>query len=797
MSTYVCSTERRRALVMAAVAINGIDFVDVRDDAVLQATNDRQRFLELHMLKADHLTTLTADNLRIVAGPTATIVNVVTVRLLDDSLIEIECDRAGDASVYTLSLVESVRLQRHGVPIGFDPMSSSLSFSFKVACPSDLDCADPCAPTVSVDDALDDYLARDYHGVRQVMLDRMSSTAPAWRDRSAADGMVAVVELLAVVADHLAYAQDAVATEAYLHTARHRTSVRRHARLVDYHMHDGCNARTWLHVAVDAATIVPEGTRVTTAVPGLLARVAPSDGRALTLMQTAEVVFETMTSVGPCRPEYNTMWLYTWGDRDCCLPAGATAATLRGPLPAQDPQSAPVVLCFEEFRSVRTGQTADADPQRRHCVRIHSWRDDVDIVTGQPIVHIAWHADDALPFPMTVSGITDDDASSTFFDDITVVRGNMVPADHGRRIDADENLDVVVSTSYRPRVAEGPLTQRSLLDHTSVVRSLRQQPAQAEPVVILRSVTPDGRAFLWRSRRDLLASRADDTHMVVEVANDGSATLRFGDDVHGRRPDLGERMTALYRVGNGAAGNVGADALCHVCSADAAILGVRNPLPAVGGVDSEDMETVRRAAPQAFRTQERCVTAADYAERAQRLPDIQRAQATMRWTGSWHTVFVTPDVRGASSMPADLRQRVSAYLEPFRMAGHDLAVDQPIYVGLRMTFVVCVARSHRRSDVSAAIMRCVNGDGVRPGMLHPDRFSFGQTVWLSPFLAAIQNVDGVDRVQCHLFERMDRPSDQGLVDGALTMARLEIPCCDTDARYPERGVFRLIMEGGR
>src|SRR5207249_3177500 len=50
---------------------------------------------------------------------------------------------------------------------------------------------------------------------------------------------------------HLSYYQDAVATEAYLHTARQRISVRRHARLVDYHMHEGCNARAWVCIETD------------------------------------------------------------------------------------------------------------------------------------------------------------------------------------------------------------------------------------------------------------------------------------------------------------------------------------------------------------------------------------------------------------------------------------------------------------------------------------------------------------------------------------------------------------------
>src|SRR5262249_57995500 len=97
-----------------------------------------------------------------------------------------------------------------------------------------------------------DYLAKDYQGFRRLMLDRLSLLAPGWTERSAADIGVMLVELLAYAADNLSYRQDAIANEAYLATARRRVSVRRHARLVDYALHDGCNARAWVQVRVSA-----------------------------------------------------------------------------------------------------------------------------------------------------------------------------------------------------------------------------------------------------------------------------------------------------------------------------------------------------------------------------------------------------------------------------------------------------------------------------------------------------------------------------------------------------------------
>ena len=73
---------------------------------------------------------------------------------------------------------------------------------------------------------------------------------PGWEGRQVADLGVMLAELFAHAGDQLSYHQDAVATEAYLATARRRVSVRRHARLVDYRLHDGCNARAWVVVSI-------------------------------------------------------------------------------------------------------------------------------------------------------------------------------------------------------------------------------------------------------------------------------------------------------------------------------------------------------------------------------------------------------------------------------------------------------------------------------------------------------------------------------------------------------------------
>ena len=82
-------------------------------------------------------------------------------------------------------------------------------------------------------------------------------------------------------------------------------------------------------------------------------------------------------------------------------------------------------------------------------------------------------------------------------------------------------------------------------------------------------------------------------------------------------------------------------------------------------------------------------------------------------------------------------------------------------------------------------------------MFHPDNFTFGQTLYLSPLIAAAQAVDGVGSVQITVFQRQGQDDSKPLQDGFLPMGRLEIARCDNDPNFVEHGVFVLGVAGGK
>jgi hypothetical protein len=835
---YRCCDPRRRELVLGHATLNGIDFLEVLDTES-PAPSPRQRTLILRFLKP--APALDLANFELTGGERITGVTLEWLTRADapsipgepaleallaalpepENVLALRTSSTGDYATYTLRLVASPGALVP--PPGIDLLLAAVDFSFKVECPTDYDCAtEPDCPEDAAPGPSISYLAKDYRSFRRLMLQRMAQIMPDWRERSPADLGITLVEMLAYVGDRLSYAQDAVATEAYLGTARSRVSVRRHARLVDYAMHDGANARAFVHVRVtqNGRTIRKGEDRFLTRLTGLDPVIEPGDEQRA--LDRDPEVFEPLHD-RDLAIAHNTIRFYDWGGSACCLPAGATRATLRDDGPAGPLGLAPGdVLVFEERLGPRTGEPADADPLHRHPVRLTAVQAGItDVLDGTPIVEIRWAAEDALPFPLCLSARLDDTAGGGLVQDVSLALGNIVLCDHGRTI-ADEDLGAVpqphlhlvpasgdacdrpaplaVPPRYAPRLGEGPVAQAAPLGTPlSAFAMLTPSLATRRPAVTLASTTPTGTGA-WSARRDLLASLASDRHFVVELERDGRAALRFGDDMNGLLPASGTSFRATYRVGNGSAGNVGAGAIHHVVTAQSGIESLRNPLAATGGLNPESIEEVRRAAPYAYRRQERAVTEADYAEVALRHPDVQRAAATFRWNGHGHTVFVSVDRFGGRPVTEDFRADLTAFLDRFRMAGYDVQVDAPRFVALEIEFFVCVCPDHFRAAVRQAVLERLSNralPGGRRGFFHPDNFSFGDPVRLSALYAAVMEIAGVTSVVARVFQRRGRPDPAPLDDGTLPIDRLEIARLDNDPNFAERGTLTLEIGGGK
>jgi hypothetical protein len=830
--TIVCGSEDRRNAVAASAALDGIDYLEV-DESALPPT------LHVHFLRDVSGAGLTPGNFTVAGGERITNVAVtkVTPNGSDVTVLDLLLNEQGDFSPYVLVFGPAGAQDPVKFWQAFDPQLKTTAFHFHLSCPTLFDCkpVQLCPPALPPPVAID-YLARDYATFRQTMLDRISLLAPSWTETNAADAGIALVELIAYAADRLSYRQDATATEAYLETARLRTSVRRHVHLVDYPMHEGCNARAWLHLEVTGGgtLLVPAGTRFVTQLPGLPASLPNTADTFETIALAGAQIFESLGSL-TIDSNLNRMPFYNWSAGECCLPVGATQATLAGAYKTLQPGTA---LIFAEILGPQTGNPEDTDPQKRHAVVLTSFQVTTDPLTSQAVTNIWWDADDALPFPLCIAHTETFGDNRVTFTPVSAAFGNVVLVDNGRTLGAPVETTlpeligaVVAGRRFRPALAQKNLTFAGANPYSpsgdgtfttapgtyvSAKAATSVDPAKAFPFALKVSSQefdplthlPVGAPVAWQPVVSLFdpAIQESPNALVVEMENDRTAYLRFGDGVDGALPDPGLRFNATYRVGNGSAGNVGAETIVHVIGG-LTLAVITNPLAAAGGTDPESLADVRINAPYAFNTQERAVTLADYAAFAQTYPLVLRAVAVARVTRSWRTIFITVELKGGLGLlspgvtPGNtIYQDLEALLDLYRMAGNDVEFENVKLVALDVAMHVCVDPDYRRDEVTLALVTLFSSgllpDGT-PGFFYPDRFVMGQTYYLGPLIAAAQNVPGVASVEILTFQRSDAPGNAGLAAGFLTPAINEAFTLRNDPNYPERGTFTLTVDGGR
>jgi hypothetical protein len=707
-----------------------------------------------------------------------------------------------------------------------------------------------------------DYLAKDYASFRQLMLDHLALRVPGWTERSEADLGIALVEVLAYVADYLSYYQDAVATEAYLGTARRRPSIKRHARLLDYVLHEGCNARVWVQVRVSEPLTLPKATQMLTHVSASMPTIPPHSVAYDEALLGQTKVFETMHAIR-LFPAHNEISLYVEEGEESALPQGGTSAILLNP---EDEHHRGLwlkpgdVLIFEEVKNATTGAKTGVDPSRRHAVRL------TGILPGRRggkhVLHVTWSDADALPFPLRLAVRQQGDIISG----ISVALGNIVLADHGLTVRHELLPPILLRQRYRPYLRQTGLTHsvpyqheqalqqsasaallqdvRSALPVISLFQQSRSAPLKvdaqleanlhnfsvsgrlrqqmsAEGIVLspgtsiravpgvgwelhdtLRKrhwlVVPEGQTLNfttfnpWTLRRDLLSSGPLDCDFVVDMEEDRQAYLRFGYGTQGKQPQPGDRFQATYRVGGGELGNVSANTITHIVSAEAAITCVRNPLPASGGSDPESIEEVRDVAPYAFRAQQCCVAEEDYATIAMQHPQVQNAVARLRWLGNRPVVCIYVQRKQGKPVDAAFMAELRAFLDAYRLTGHALEIRAPYFIGLRISLCVQLQRYAASNVVGHALVRALSNNAN--GFFFPDNFTFGQPIYQSQLMVAIAAVPGVQQVEIQQFCRFDAPSATCVE--VVSPGPLEIVCLDNDETAPSNGILHIHQKGG-
>ena len=770
----------------------------------------------------------------------------------DSHTLRLKIAPVGDYSTYLLSTTAvGLSAPDNALPLAMDPLLNALPFKFRPGCfnlnctPSDKTRPPPLEPEI-------DYLARDYDSLRHVLMAAMMRRVPGWSPTSEADLDQVLIDLIAAEADEQADHHDRVLNERSLATARKRVSLARHARLMDYHIHQGNQSSSWLALEVTASVDLP-------------ATASDEFGvwTGKSWKDTDSVLFAIPREIARwrqrCYAELSRLRPYTWGDTVTALAQGTTEADLTGATPLNQAQAeslrdfflgqhssqlvAPGVtdlnpavdqLLIQEALNPETGQPNGARTVQRQLLRLlplDGTRPRAEALhdpfTGEWLVRVRWLADDALRQDFCLicecSGSVVTDVSLFHANLVRVTQGRprlttfrapgqpLAGLDEGRLVASDEARYEIIT---RQQGSDSPLRAVLCPLPASPLAYRATAPGGDSPTRTTAQVSVQGFATAWQEQSDLVSSQGDDEHFIVETDELGGSSIRLGDGINGAALPAGAHLQCRYRVGQGSDGNVGADSIVGFSEASGAVQRVWNPFDVVDGRDPEPVAEIVRRVPEAYRQRQlRAVTLADYARRAEELAGVAHAHARYAWTGSWRTVQVAIDPVGTTVLAEPLRRAIADHLEAVRLIGEDLEVRPAAYVPLDIRLTLCIEAGYWPEDLRAVLEQEFSDHWTRDGrrgFFHPDGWTFGQSLHASQLIGRALAVTGVGRVLRLSMRRWNPGSGGGLsqieIDPSglpesrlekLEVSPFEIIVVANDPDHLETGRITFEITGGR
>lgn len=269
------------------------------------------------------------------------------------------------------------------------------------------------------------------------------------------------------------------------------------------------------------------------------------------------------------------------------------------------------------------------------------------------------------------------------------------------------------------------------------------------PLTYISAKTPSGAAttlkvrvngVAWAERPSLYAAEPNDANYVMRIADDGTATVHFGDGKQGARlPSGQENVTATYRVGIGQVGEVGAGALSLLKTRPLGVRGVTNPVAAGGAEDAETLESARTNAPQTVLTLDRIVSLQDFTDFANAFAGVGKAQAVAIRQGERLLIHLTiADASGDPVTSSDalflhLRDAIDAARDPAAVV--ELASFTPLTFRLKAT-------AQYDSRYLEADVRAAEEAALRTAFAFAARV-FGQPVTAAEIMEVMHSVAGV------------------------------------------------------
>ncbi len=313
------------------------------------------------------------------------------------------------------------------------------------------------------------------------------------------------------------------------------------------------------------------------------------------------------------------------------------------------------------------------------------------------------------------------------------IAGNVVAASHGER-----QPEKVLGSGDATLASQTFVLAQSDVSFVPDATQPRGVRADVE-------VRVDGR--IWEQVGTLRERGPTDSVYAVALSEDGALVVELGDGQNGRRAPTGRNNVRVRaRSGVGLGGNVPAGTLTRIARPSPLVQEVEQPLPAVGGNDRETSDSLRRSAPRALLTLERCVAPEDFAALAASHASIWQARVFVRpsvGTRARRIEVVVVPANGAAL--GGLGETIAAFLRSHALPNVEVAVTRFRPLGIALSVVLEVDAAAYDPELVAAAVRAALRDA-----LSLRRRTLGQPLFLSDVYGIVENVTGVSASRCVL-----------------------------------------------
>jgi hypothetical protein len=246
-------------------------------------------------------------------------------------------------------------------------------------------------------------------------------------------------------------------------------------------------------------------------------------------------------------------------------------------------------------------------------------------------------------------------------------------------------------------------------------------------------------------------------------------------------------MFISYRVGGGAAANIGPNVLNTINTVNMTVNGnnsninnsvrssltVNNPLPAIGGRDEPSVEEIRNMVRYNFSSQNRAVTIKDYQVRIGLMPGefgIPFRVGVLENQNKIGVYILSLDSSGKllNQSTSTLKENIATYLSNYRMMNDYVEVRDGKVINIAIECGLFIDKQYPQSQIISQVIQNIQN------YMNINNFQMGETIYLSQLIENINNVGGVlNVIDLKLFNK---------VGGNYSLNEISQSLVDTETR---------------